>query len=157
MYVTLYSSNHPCFSSSAGISEKEEQSEQPSGGSLFSLSWAHVLCGTWQWHCPSWVALQIRRGGDSSMQAAITHWLCLKFRDCLHLVFIWVLKMVWVESTRGILECFFSVLFPVETTLQAPKDPAQCWKEDLGIWVRFTFSFSWAPSSLRFWVLEVTE
>lgn len=26
-----------------------------------------------------------------------------------------------------------SVHFPVETTLQAPKDPAQCWKEDLGV------------------------
>lgn len=37
MCVTLHRSNHSCFSSSAGISEKEEQSEQPSWDSLFLL------------------------------------------------------------------------------------------------------------------------
>lgn len=58
----------------------------------------------------------------------------------------------------------FSVHFPLETTTQAPKDPTWCWKEDLPIWVKFTFVgffvvvvFVWFFSELsiplgsRFW------
>ena len=152
MHVTLYSSNHPCFSSPACISEMDEEKEQPTQGwqaSFPSLSRARVLCGPRQWHCPLWVTPQVRTGRFSNMWATISHWLWLKFRDCLHLDFILVSKKVWVESVM-IFWIAFSVHFPLEIIVQAPEDPAWCWKEDLASWVKFTFSFPWALNSLRF-------
>lgn len=89
----------------------------------------------------------------SNMWATISHWLWPKFRDCLRLDFILVLKKVQVESAE-VLWSAFSVHFPLETTIQAPEDPAWCRKEDLPSWVKFTFSFSWAlsiPLGSRFW------